>query len=79
MAKRHNVESLELRAKLLNDERRDRLSAKIQNYLKGMQEYVDGRVIVNDSPHKEVQIFFDSDINQTAKNDIWDIIIEFIS
>lgn len=77
MAKK--IETLKIEAHLLTEKRKDELAEKLHNYLKGMSEYVDNKVILNKDAHKIVQVFFDSDVNQTAIDNIHDIVVDFIS
>lgn len=73
------VEFVEMTVKLLTNKRRDELGEKLHNYLKGMQEYIDNKVVLNLDGPKTVQLWFDADVNMTAKHDIHNIVVDFIS
>lgn len=77
MAKK--LETLKIEVHLLTDKRKDELAERVHNYLRGMSEYVDNKVILNKDARKTIQIFFDSDVNRTAMDDIYDIVVDFIS
>lgn len=77
MAKK--LETLKIEVHLLTDKRKDELAERVHNYLRGMSEYVDNKVILNKDARKTIQIFFDSDVNRAAMDDIHDIVVDFIS
>lgn len=72
-------ENMFIAVMLANKTRKTKLGDKIYNYLRGNEDFINNRILINDAGEQAIQVFYDEGVDIGVITDIHDIVMDFIS